>query len=97
MTTEQQKTEIVEQLKQGEVVVEFKKLNGDYRKMHCTLQEGVVPVANKTDPLSQKKVRAVNPEVCSVWDINAQGWRSFRWDNVINVTSEDLLNEPKDM
>ena len=52
MTTEQQKTEIIEQLKQGEVVVEFKKLNGDYRKMHCTLQEGVVPTANKADPLN---------------------------------------------
>ena len=96
MITEQQKTEIVEQLKQGKVVVEFKKLNGDYRKMHCTLQEGVVPTANKADPLSQKKVRAVNPEVCSVWDTNAQGWRSFRWENVINATAEDL-NEQKDM
>jgi len=35
--------------------------------------------------LTQKKIRAINPEVCSVWDVNAQGWRSFRWDNVVEV------------
>ena len=44
-----------------------------------------MPVATKTDQLSQKKVREVNPEVVSVWDTNATGWRSFRVANVTNV------------
>jgi hypothetical protein len=30
-----------------------------------------------------KPVRKDNPAVQSVWDINAKGWRSFRWENVI--------------
>lgn len=80
------KTKVIEDLRNGEVVVEFTKVNGDYRKMTCTLQEGVVPVAKKDDSVTQKKVREVSPEVCVVYDVNAQGWRSFRWDSVINAS-----------
>ena len=79
------KTQIIEDLKQGQVTVTFTKVNGDKRVMTCTLQEGVIPTAKKDDPLTQKKVRAINTEVCSVWDINAEGWRSFRWANVVEV------------
>ena len=59
---------------------------GEERDMMCTLQEGVVPAATKEDPLSQKKVRAVNEEVIPVWDVNANGWRSFRVDSVISFS-----------
>ena len=79
------KQEILNALRNGDVVVEFTKVNGDYRKMTCTLNESVVPKAEKEDPLSQKKVRAINPEVCVVYDVNANGWRSFRWDSVIDA------------
>ena len=86
MVTEEQKTKILEQLSQGEVVVEFNKVNGDYRKMTCTLSKDIVPPATKKDPLTEEKVRKVNPEVCVVYDTNAQGWRSFRWDSLIDAT-----------
>ena len=79
------RNEILNALKQGDVIVEFTKVNGDYRKMICTLNESVVPKATKEDPLTQKKVRAINEDVCVVWDVNAKGWRSFRWDNVVNA------------
>ena len=77
--------EIVEALQKGDVIVEFNKVNGDYRKMICTLNEAVLPPAKKDDSVTQKKVREVNLEVCVVWDVNAKGWRSFRWDSVINA------------
>lgn len=77
--------DIVDRLKQGLLEVTFNKVNGDERVMTCTLQEGVIPAATKKDPLSLKKVREVNPEVVSVWDTNATGWRSFRVANVTNV------------
>ena len=77
--------EIVNKLKQGLLEVTFNKVNGDERVMTCTLQEGVIPAATKKDPLSLKKIREVNPEVVSVWDTNATGWRSFRVANVTNV------------
>ena len=76
---------IVNKLKQGLLEVTFNKVNGDERVMTCTLQEGVIPAATKKDPLSLKKIREVNPEVVSVWDTNATGWRSFRVANVTNV------------
>jgi len=82
---EEEKNLLSERLKTETVTVRFKKVSGEERTMVCTLQESVIPPATKEDPLSQKKVRAVSPEVCSVWDIEANGWRSFRWENVISV------------
>lgn len=81
--TEELKTEILAGLRAGEKTVTFTKVNGDKRVMTCTLQEGVIPPATKTDPLSQKKVRAVNPEVQVVYDVEKDGWRSFRWDSLV--------------
>ena len=82
------KSEVKRQLTEKVCDIEFTKVNGDYRKMICTLNESVVPKAEKEDPLSQKKVRAVNPEVCVVYDVNAKGWRSFRWDSVIEANPD---------
>jgi len=50
--------------------------------MKCTLQEDIIPQATKEDPLSQKKIRALNEEVLPVWDTEKSGWRSFRIDSV---------------
>jgi hypothetical protein len=83
--TQEEKDILSERLKSEEVTVKFKKVSGEERTMKCTLQESVIPPATKEDPLSQKKVRAVSPEVCSVWDVDANGWRSFRWENVISI------------
>jgi hypothetical protein len=77
--------EIVSLLKKEVCTVEFKKLNGDKRVMSCTLKESFLPAAKKHDPMSQKKVREINPEVVSVWDTSAEGWRSFRVANVIEI------------
>ena len=67
-------------------LIEFTKKDGTKRKMRCTLSEGYVPPPSK-DPLTQKKVRAVNEEVQVVWDMDKEDWRSFRWDS---VTGEPL-------
>lgn len=77
---------MMQELQQRVCRVIFKKTNGEERDMMCTLQEGVVPAASKEDPLSQKKVRSINEEVIPVWDVNANGWRSFRVDSVISFS-----------
>ena len=69
-------------LREGECEVTFTKVNGDKRVMTCTLLEGMIPSAEKDEPITQKKVRAVNPEVIPCWDTKAEGWRSFRVDSV---------------
>lgn len=65
--------------------VTFTKVNGDQRIMTCTLKKDLVPQATKTDPLSTKKVRALNLEVLPVYDMKAEGWRSFRVDSVKDI------------
>ena len=79
-------------LEQNVLVVDFTKLNGDKRVMTCTLREDIKPAATKKDPMSQKAVRKVSDAVVSVWDVNAKGWRSFRYDRVNAV---DVVDEYK--
>jgi hypothetical protein len=73
------------QLINGVVEINFLKSDGTVRKMNATLNENVVPKANKEDPLSTKAVRKVSPEVCVIWDVDSKGWRSFRWDRLQEV------------
>ena len=77
-------------LSQNVLTVDFTKLNGDKRVMTCTLREDMKPAATKSDPLSQKKVREVSDAVVSVWDVNAKGWRSFRYEriNAVDIVEE---------
>ena len=76
-------------LRQNVLVVDFTKLNGDKRVMTCTLREDMKPPATKNDTMSQKKVRELNDEVVSVWDVNAKGWRSFRYARINSVEIVD--------
>ena len=78
------RTEMIKELQTGTKVVTFTKVNGEQRVMTCTLDASIIPVATKEDPLSQKKVRSVSDEVLPVWDVNANGWRSFRIDSVVS-------------
>ncbi len=80
------------QLEQNVLVVDFNKLDGDNRVMTCTLREDMKPRATKTDPLTQKKVRETSDAVVTVWDVNAQGWRSFRYDRLNNVAIVENYN-----
>ena len=89
------------QLGQNVLVVDFTKLNGDKRVMTCTLREDMKPRATKVDPMSTKKVREISDAVVSVWDVNAKGWRSFRYDRINSVDvvddyNADWYNKPVD-
>ena len=85
------RTDLQNILSQNVVVVDFNKLNGDKRVMTCTLREDMKPPATKNDTMSQKKVREINrEELVSVWDVNAKGWRSFRYNRINSV---DIVDE----
>ena len=84
------KIDLKNQLAQNVLVVDFNKISGDKRVMTCTLREDIKPAATKTDALSQKKVREISDATVSVWDINAKGWRSFRYDRINSV---DIVEE----
>ena len=77
-------------LEQNVIVVDFNKISGDKRVMTCTLREDMKPRATKDDTMSQKKVREMSDAVVNVWDVKAQGWRSFRYDRINSV---DIVDE----
>lgn len=79
------RNEMIEQLQAQVCRVVFKKINGEERDMSCTLMETALPKATK-DPLSQKKVRAVNEAVIVAWDVNKDDFRSFRVENVVSFS-----------
>jgi len=74
--------EMMEQLHARTCRVIFKKANGEERDMLCTLKSEVVPQSDT----GESKDRKINENVIPAWDINAQGWRSFRVDSVISFS-----------
>lgn len=80
------KEAIIKQLHEKVCKIVFTKANGDNRIMHCTLQESMLPAQVDVEEHIQKK--KPNPDVLAVWDVEASGWRSFRWDSVTDFKSE---------
>ena len=85
MTNVIERNTLEQQLKENIMEVTFNKINGDKRIMSCTLSKSVLPPATKKDPITQEKIRKINEEVMSVWDTNANGFRSFRMANIVEV------------
>ncbi len=82
------KHELKEMLVNGVVTVTFVKVDGTERTMKCTLMPEYVPatVAQGQQLLTESLPKAENPNTISVWDIESQGWRSFRIDSVTMLT-----------
>lgn len=66
--------------------VVFTKADGSERKMRCSLRPEDLPAVEATK--SETTTRKVSPDVVSVWDLDSQGWRSFRIDSVKDFSTE---------
>jgi len=77
--------ELTNLLNESTLVVTFKKLDGDERKMTCTRSFDVIPEEMKPKTNKESKQGTI-----TVWDINARGWRSFKYDRVTKVTSNEV-------
>ena len=75
-------------LKESVLNIKFTKKDGTTRDMRCTLVDQFIPTATK-EQYEEKRTRARNPDVLSVWDLDKKGWRSFRVDSVLCYTEED--------
>jgi hypothetical protein len=76
------KFELKETLENGVVTVVFEKVDGTLREMKCTLLTEYLP---KTDSPTLLTERKEPDNVLSVWDIENNGWRSFRIDNIKEI------------
>lgn len=62
-----------------QVTITFKKKDGTMRTMNCTCKEGIRPV------VEEKKV---SDTLCTVWDIDINAWRSFKFENITAINFE---------
>ena len=86
MNHDQKRQAILEMLHDGIAAVEFVKVNGEHRKMPCTLSAIHMPPADpKPVTESQKPPRKENLDVIRAFVVDIQEWRSFRIDSVISV------------
>lgn len=77
--------ELMEMLRNQVVEVTFLKLDGEERKMPCTLIPSLLPAVAKDDSVIQKRAREISDKVIAVWAIESNGFRSFRYDRVTKV------------
>lgn len=82
--TDEGKQWLKSHLNMGPVLVTFLKKDGTERTMKCTLAEQDIPVIEK----KTERTKTVNEDVCPVYDIEAAGWRSFRYDSIKEVRFE---------
>lgn len=82
------KKELKEKLQNEICEITFTKVDGSRRVMNCTLRADKIP-----DTLSEEKsgrTKAENPDVQAVYDVDATGWRSFRWSSFISVREDKV-------
>ena len=72
-------------LRESIITVTFKKLDGDERVMTCTKSFDVIPEDMRPKTNKESKQGTV-----TVWDVNAKGWRSFRYDRVTKVEHNEV-------
>ena len=68
-------------LREQEITVKFVKKDGSEREMLCTLNEGKIPAEKAPKGVE----RTTSDDVVPVFDIENQGWRSFRWDSITGI------------
>jgi hypothetical protein len=71
------------------VTVEFVKSDGSVRVMNCTLDLDRMPISTNgtIDGLARTR-RETDVNVQTVFDVDLQQWRSFRYDRLQKITSE---------
>lgn len=76
-------------LKRGKFLVDFTKVNGDQRKLLCTLSQKFMP--NAEFNVSRASAKRQKPtETLSVWDLESESWKSFR---INSVKSMEQVND----
>ena len=74
-----------EMLHNGVVSIVFEKADGTIREMNCTLNPTEMPPQLLTEQQNAARVRNENPDLLAVWDVDANGWRSFNVSKVRKV------------
>jgi hypothetical protein len=77
------KEDVIATLKESKCVITFTKVNGEVREMPCTLRSDIVPAYERKTPVTESTKESTT---VSVWCLDKQAWRSFRFDSLISIT-----------
>jgi hypothetical protein len=69
----------------GAVTVIFNKKDGTERKMLCTTNKDLTPKMQVKEHTETAKIRKVNEDALTVFDLEAKAWKSFRWDSIKQI------------
>ena len=86
------KYELKEILSTTVSTVVFTKVDGTERELKCTLLPEYLPqkpVVEGQQLLTEGLPKAENPSTLAVWDMENNGWRSFRTDSVKAVITHE--------
>lgn len=81
--TEDEKINLTNLLHCSNIAVTFTKKDGTERVLNCTLQSHYLP-----ESIEKEGIKVSNPDVQSVWDLDNNGWRSFRFDSVTSFRKD---------
>ena len=73
---------VLKDLREAVLEVQFKKVDGTNRVMRCTLRPDMLPSSYIQQVDEEKKFHKENENVIAVWEVTKGGWRSFRIDSV---------------
>ena len=79
--TKKEKDWLISLLRSEIVELTFIKKDGSERIMTCTLAKQKIPAENAPKGTE----RAKNDEAVAVFDLENNGWRSFRWDSLTTI------------
>ena len=74
--------DIIKKLQSNKCWVTFTKVNGELRTMWCTLDPEFLP--KQIELINETESKEV-PTSIPVWDLEKNGWRSFRVDSVLKI------------
>lgn len=76
-------SQIKEKFLAKDLLVTFTKVNGEQRKMRCTLNPTKI---TRQQQKESKNSRVVPSSVMVVFDLDKNEWRSFRWGSVKEIS-----------
>ena len=88
---------VINLLNENVMEITFTKKDGSERVMKCTLSPMLLPTEEyekSNEAKEGKKPRKKNLEVIACYDLEAEGWRSFRLDSLkdFKVITEEFPN-----
>lgn len=71
---------------EGQMAINFIKADGSNRLMVGTLVESLIPEEKRPKIDPDKPAKTPSITACTVFDVEKQEWRSFKYDSLIDIS-----------